>query len=119
MKVLVLSSGGVDSTTAIGLAIDRYGKENVISLSIYYGQKHERELEAAAKIAAYYEIEHLELNLTKIFEYSDCSLLKHSSHEYLMKAMESRLKKLEALLLFQPTFLSVMECFFPVRQVLL
>lgn len=81
MNVLVLSSGGVDSTTAIGLAIDRYGKENVISLSIYYGQKHERELEAATKIAAYYEIEHLELNLTKIFEYSDCSLLKHSSHE--------------------------------------
>lgn len=92
MKVLVLSSGGVDSTTAIGLAIDRYGKENVISLSIYYGQKHERELEAATKIAAYYEIEHLELNLTKIFEYSDCSLLKHSSHEI---PHESYVKQIE------------------------
>ena len=92
MKVLVVSSGGVDSTTAIGLAIDRYGKENVISLSIYYGQKHERELEAATKIAAYYEIEHLELNLTKIFEYSDCSLLKHSSHEI---PQESYVKQIE------------------------
>lgn len=30
MKALVLSSGGVDSTTCLGLAIEKYGKENVI-----------------------------------------------------------------------------------------
>ena len=30
MKALVLSSGGVDSTTALGMAIVKYGKENVI-----------------------------------------------------------------------------------------
>ena len=34
MKALVLSSGGVDSTTALGMAIDKYGKENVIALAI-------------------------------------------------------------------------------------
>ena len=33
MKVLVLSSGGIDSTTALGMAVNKYGKENVISLS--------------------------------------------------------------------------------------
>lgn len=39
MKILVLSSGGVDSTTCVGIAVDRVGKENVATASIYYGQK--------------------------------------------------------------------------------
>ena len=47
MKALVLSSGGVDSTTALGLAVKKYGKENVIALSVSYGQKHTKEIEAA------------------------------------------------------------------------
>lgn len=50
MKVLVLFSGGLDSTTALAMAIDRYGKENVIALSISYGQKHTKEIEAAKKL---------------------------------------------------------------------
>ena len=37
MKALVLSSGGVDSTTALALAVSRYGKDNVIALSVSYG----------------------------------------------------------------------------------
>ena len=28
MKALVLASGGVDSTTCLGLAVNKYGKEN-------------------------------------------------------------------------------------------
>ena len=40
MRALVLSSGGVDSTTCLGMAVDKYGKENVVSLSVFYGQKH-------------------------------------------------------------------------------
>ena len=62
-KALVLFSGGVDSTTCLGLAIDRYGKENVIALSVSYGQKHEKEIEASRKIAEYYGVEHLYLDL--------------------------------------------------------
>ena len=38
MKALVLSSGGVDSTTALALAVSRYGKDNVIALSVSYRQ---------------------------------------------------------------------------------
>ena len=46
-KAVVLFSGGVDSTTCLALAIERFGKDNVVPLSIQYGQKHSKELEAA------------------------------------------------------------------------
>lgn len=81
MKALVLSSGGVDSTTALGLAVSRYGRENVIALSISYGQKHDKEIQAAVDVARYYGVEQLFLDLTKIFQYSNCSLLQQSTEE--------------------------------------
>lgn len=81
MKALVLFSGGVDSTTALALAISRYGKENVIALSVSYGQKHTKEIEAAEKIAAHYGVEQLYLDLAKIFQYSNCSLLRQSTED--------------------------------------
>ena len=42
MKALVLSSGGVDSTTCLAMAIDSLGQENVSALSIWYGQKTQK-----------------------------------------------------------------------------
>ena len=64
MKILVLSSGGVDSTTCLALAVKEQGAENVVSLSLFYGQKHSRELAAARAVADYYGVEHIELDLT-------------------------------------------------------
>lgn len=81
MKALVLSSGGVDSTTALALAVQQYGKENVIALSISYGQKHDKEIQAAIDTAKYYGVEQLFLDLAKIFQYSNCSLLQQSTEE--------------------------------------
>lgn len=81
MKALVLSSGGVDSTTALGLAVSKYGKENVVALSVSYGQKHDKEIQAAIKVAEYYGVEQLFLDLSKIFQYSNCSLLQQSTDE--------------------------------------
>lgn len=81
MKALVLFSGGVDSTTCLGMAVEKYGREQVTALSVFYGQKHKKEIEAAEKIAAYYKVEHLQLDLERIFRYSDCSLLSHSEQE--------------------------------------
>lgn len=78
MKALILMSGGVDSATCLGLAIREYGRENVLCLSIFYGQKHTRENEAAFRIAKHYQVELIQLDLARIFEYSDCSLLRHS-----------------------------------------
>lgn len=48
MKAVVLLSGGLDSTTVAYLA-DRSGYE-IFALSIRYGQRHERELEAARAV---------------------------------------------------------------------
>ena len=31
MKALVLNSGGVDSTTCVAIAVDKYGKDKVIA----------------------------------------------------------------------------------------
>ena len=81
MKALVLFSGGIDSTTALGLAIKKYGKEQVIALSVSYGQKHDKEIRAAIAVAEYYGVEHLFLDLSKIFQYSNCSLLQQSTEE--------------------------------------
>ena len=92
-KALGLFSGSVDSTTCLGLAIDRYGKENVIALSVSYGQKHEKEIEASRKIAEYYGVEHLYLDLGEIFQYSNCSLLSHSTDEIPEEAYAEQLSK--------------------------
>lgn len=93
MKALVLSSGGLDSTTCLAMAVKQYGKENVITLSVFYGQKHEKELEAARKVAAWYGVEHLEMDLSSIFIYSDCSLLVHSNQDIPQESYASQLKK--------------------------
>ncbi|MBQ7990599.1 MAG: 7-cyano-7-deazaguanine synthase QueC [Oscillospiraceae bacterium] len=76
MKALVLSSGGVDSTTLLAMACDRYGSDNVVSMSVYYGQKHSKELEAAQKVAEHYGVRHITSDLSEIFSSSDCTLLK-------------------------------------------
>ena len=93
MKAMVLLSGGIDSATCLGMAIERYGTENVIALSIFYGQKHEKEIQASEKVAEYYRVEQLKLDLTKIFQYSDCSLLQHSDQEIPEETYAEQLKK--------------------------
>lgn len=95
MKALVLSSGGIDSTTCLGMAVEKYGKDHVIALSVSYGQKHTREIEAARKVAKFYGVEHLEIDLAKIFEYSDCSLLKHSDKDIPKQSYAEQLEKTE------------------------
>ncbi len=81
MKALVLCSGGVDSTTCLAMAVQQYGADDVLALSVFYGQRHYKEMEAAEKIAAYYGVARKELDLALIFSDSDCSLLSRSSAE--------------------------------------
>lgn len=78
-KAVVLNSGGVDSTTCVGLAVEKYGKDNVSTLSVFYGQKHDKELECAKKIAAHYKVAHYEVDLSAVMQFSNCPLLSQST----------------------------------------
>jgi 7-cyano-7-deazaguanine synthase len=61
-KAIVLSSGGIDSTTA--MAIARAEGYALYSLTCNYGQRHACELEAARKVADHFAVEkHLMINL--------------------------------------------------------
>lgn len=81
MKALVLFSGGLDSSTCLALAIEKYGRENVLALSISYGQKHQKEINAAKAVAEHYGVQLITLDLARIFEGSDCALLEGSQQD--------------------------------------
>lgn len=93
MKALVLASGGVDSTTCLGMAVSQYGKEHVTALAMSYGQKHAKELECAGKVAEFYEVSLYTMDLSKIFQYSNCSLLQHSSEEIPKESYAEQIEK--------------------------
>ncbi|HOR21510.1 MAG TPA: 7-cyano-7-deazaguanine synthase QueC [Ruminococcus sp.] len=93
MKALVLFSGGLDSTTSLALAVEKYGAENVIALSVFYGQKHDKEIQAARKIAEYYGVELKSLDLTAIFADSDCSLLSKNDEAIPEESYAEQLSK--------------------------
>ncbi len=93
MEALVLFSGGVDSTTCLGIAVSKYGSENVLALSISYGQKHTKEIDSARAVAKHYGVELYELDLSEMFRFSDCSLLKGSSEEVPHESYAEQLKE--------------------------
>lgn len=82
-KAIVLSSGGVDSTTCVSIAVKELGAENVTTVSVYYGQKHSKELECADKVAKYYGVDHkvIDLSETGIMDDSNCPLLDQSTED--------------------------------------
>lgn len=92
-KIVVLSSGGVDSTTCIGMAVDKYGKENVVTASLFYGQRHSKELECARKIAEYYGVRHIEKDISTVMEYSNCSLLSQSTQNIVRKSYAQQIEE--------------------------
>ena len=93
MKILVLSSGGVDSTTCLAMAVKEVGAENVLALSVYYGQKHDKEIQAAKKVAEYYGVQRMELDLSVIFAGSNCSLLKQSTEDIPLESYAQQIEE--------------------------
>ena len=94
MKALVLSSGGLDSTTCVAIAVDKYGKDNVVTISLYYGQKHDKELECARKVANYYGVQHIEEDISNVMKYAKdvCTLVK-GGKDIPQESYEEQIKK--------------------------
>lgn len=94
-KALVLSSGGVDSSTLVSLAVKNYGSENVITASLYYGQKHDRELKCAKDIAEFYGVKHIEEDISCVMKYAGevCTLMKDSKEELPLESYADQIAK--------------------------
>lgn len=66
-KILVLLSGGIDSTSLLYAAIKKVGAENVVALNMYYGQKHMIEIECARWQAEHIGVEYIEKDISTVF----------------------------------------------------
>ena len=93
MKAVVLLSGGLDSATCLALAVDKYGSENVAALSIFYGQRHAEELQAARAVAKFYNVAHYELDASEVFRGSNSALLNTSTAELAEGSYAAQIKQ--------------------------
>ena len=93
MKAVILSSGGVDSTTCLGIAVDKYGSDSISTVLIHYGQKHVKELDSAKMVARYYGVSHYELDVANVFKYSDSALLSKSGKIVAQASYADQMKK--------------------------
>ena len=82
MKCIVSLSGGRDSATCLGLAVEKYGAENCYAIGFEYGSTHPQELIQAQKIADYYNVPYQVININPdVFKGSTCTMLKGSGKE--------------------------------------
>lgn len=76
-KAVVVHSGGMDSSLCLALAIQDFGRENVLSLSIRYNQRHSPELTQAAKICRDWGVGHTEVSLDCVQQITHNALVDH------------------------------------------
>jgi 7-cyano-7-deazaguanine synthase len=74
-NILVVLSGGMDSTTLLYEAIALVGKTNVRAISFDYGQRHRRELDCAASSCDRLHIEHDLVDVSNLAALLDRSAL--------------------------------------------
>lgn len=74
-SAIVLHSGGMDSSICLQLAINRFGKDSVISLGFDYHQRHSSELQAAAEIATLFGVRRTVLQMPVVCGWEESSLL--------------------------------------------
>lgn len=76
MKDIVLLSGGMDSATCLAKMIHDDGKKNVMAVGFLYGQKHSQSHKYSKKIADYFGVQFLNLEIDhKTFLHSKSTLL--------------------------------------------
>lgn len=84
MKILVLHSGGLDSTVLLHWAIKQAdGADNVAALNVMYGQKHAKERQYAEWTCNKLSVKQINADLTEVFKFNPqaSSLLADSGVE--------------------------------------
>ena len=80
-KILVLSSGGLDSTVLLYKAVAEVGAENVIALNVFYGQKHAKEKEYSEWTCDHLGVTLYNADLSQVFAFNpNCSALLQASN---------------------------------------
>jgi 7-cyano-7-deazaguanine synthase len=74
-KAIVVHSGGMDSSICLLLAIEKYGAQDVLSMSFTYGQRHTQEIKQADKICKELGVDHIEVNIDCLQQITKSSLL--------------------------------------------
>lgn len=77
-EAIVVHSGGMDSGLCLAYAIKKWGKENVLSLSFTYGQRHSNEIEVARSICSDWGVDHAEVDLNCLREITTNALMDSS-----------------------------------------
>ena len=94
-KVLVLVSGGLDSTVLLARAVKSFGPDKVVALNIYYGQRHAREIEFAKFQTDKYGVPLLSADLSEVFKYNtSCPLLANSENEIPTQSYAEQLEEI-------------------------
>ena len=68
MKALVVFGGGIDGTVCTAEAVNKYGAENVKTISFFYGQRYKRELEFAKKVSDFYKVDNICVDISEYFK---------------------------------------------------
>lgn len=92
-KAVVLLSGGLDSTTCLAMAVNKLDAANVTALTVFYGQRHAKELEAARNVADFYKVKHYELDAAEVFRHSHSALLETSNEALEQSSYAEQMKK--------------------------
>lgn len=89
-KAIVIFSGGQDSTTTLGWAVNRF--DSIECISFNYGQKHSIELQQAKIICERYNINHVIIDISFLNTLVDSALTSNGD----VNIRHSRLKHLPA-----------------------
>jgi 7-cyano-7-deazaguanine synthase len=74
-KIIVVHSGGMDSSICLAHALTTFKASEVLSLGFIYGQRHEVELSAARKISNHFQVDRIELEIPFLNQITQSALL--------------------------------------------
>lgn len=82
MEVLILCSGGIDSSVALSDAVSRWGKDHVLPLYVDYGSRQmKEEIYAADRVCAHYALTLRVVRLHELSTWLTGALVSGSSEE--------------------------------------